>query len=58
MARELPWSEALMQRANNLDSCGDFSGGFKLAEAFVTGGDDLGEILVEREGSDISDKCR
>jgi hypothetical protein len=53
---KFPGPETLMQRTNNLHSSGNFSGGFELAEAFVAGGNDLGKVLVEREGADISEE--
>jgi hypothetical protein len=45
-----------VQRADNLYSCGYFPGGFEFAKAFVAGGDDLGEVLVEGECADISEE--
>jgi hypothetical protein len=43
-----------MQRADNFNPCGDFSGRFELAQTFIAGGDDLGKVLVERKGADVS----
>jgi len=42
-----------MQRANNLNTDGDLARRLELAQAFVAGGDDLGQILMEREGADV-----
>lgn len=46
-------TESLMQRANNLNTDGDLTRRLELAQAFVAGGDDLGQILMEREGADV-----
>lgn len=45
-----------MQGAGDLDAGGDLAGGFQLAQALVAGGDDLGEILVERQGADVGEE--
>jgi hypothetical protein len=43
----------LVEGADDFDTGGDFCRGLELAETLVAGGDDLGEVFVERQGLDI-----
>lgn len=46
-----------MQRADDFDSGGDFARRFKFAETLATCGNNLREVLVQREGADIGQEC-
>lgn len=45
-----------MQRTDNLHASIDLSRGFELTKALVAGRDYLGEVFVQREGSNLLEK--
>lgn len=56
LAGEICGAEALVESADDLDAGGDFGGGLEFAEAFVAGGDDFREVLVQGEGADVGEE--
>ena len=53
LSRELGGAETLMQGAGDFNPSGDLAGRLEFAESLVASGDDLGEIFVERQGTDV-----
>jgi hypothetical protein len=57
LLRELVRAESLMKSAHDLDTSFYLARRLKFAKTIVTGGDNLGEVFVKAQASDILHKC-